>query len=59
MLRKQGRYQNLMLAAAIAIGLSAVGFLILKGGRALSSGGFALEIAFPAVKNAERKLTEP
>ena len=53
MLRKQGRYQNLMLAAAIAIGLSAVGFLILKGGRALSSGGFPLEIAFPAVRGLE------
>ncbi len=53
MLRKQGKYQNLALAAAITIGLSALAFLVLKGGRSLTSGGFTLEITFPAVRGLE------
>ena len=53
MLRKQGKYQNLALAAALLAGLSAVVFLFLKGGQALTAAGFPLEIVFPAVRGLE------
>lgn len=53
MLRKQGKYQTLALVAAGLMGLLAVGFLVLKGGQILTSGGFEVKISFPTVRGLE------
>lgn len=53
MLGKPGLKQQLALAAAVLLGLAAVIFLALKGGRGWPSGGFNLEITFPTVRGLE------